>query len=265
MKINFNSQGTDKLLIGRQAKMGLGSLDTLPLRQYYVLEENQTAVVLIRDVIDKWRSGYKQELQEMLYNSPYLINFIEQPENLPSNAICQFGERLSKDQGYYETFTNPDDVTKVGLEIMRRVHDYYADLSWMTFGHAEFWSWNNMVTDRDSLLKLSMKPNIYFLELKDLSNLKFLEWLQERDEGWKEIEKIPHQNVTPSHFWSQLELLWKEYNEGKIMKGEILVSPFFKTGETILQLNLYFELCRVHQDEVDYIRNSHDRYLKFED
>ena len=77
MKINFNSQGTDKLLIGRQAKMGLGSLDTLPLRQYYVLEENQTAVVLIRDVIDKWRSGYKQELQEMLYNSPYLINFIE--------------------------------------------------------------------------------------------------------------------------------------------------------------------------------------------
>ena len=47
----------------------------------------------------------------------------------------------------------------------------------MTFGHAEIWSWNNMVTERDSLLKLSMKSNIYFLELKDLSNPKFLEWL----------------------------------------------------------------------------------------
>jgi hypothetical protein len=262
MKINFNSQGTDKLLIGRQAKMGLGSLDTLPLRQYYVLEENQTAVVLIRDVIDKWRSGYKQELQEMLYNSPYLINFIEQPENLPSNAICQFGERLGKDQGYYETFTNPDDVTKVGLEIMRRVHDYYADLSWMTFGHAEFWSWNNMVTDRDSLLKLSMKPNIYFLELKDLSNPKFLIWLQEKDEKWKVVKEIPHSNKTTEFFWENIQLFWKEYTEGKILQDKKLFNPLYpKNLHKLVDLSSLPSIEKV-QNQVDYIRENSERYIR---
>ena len=56
----FISIGTDKLSIGKRIKMGTRSLDTLPFKQYGVLGKNQTTVVLIRDVLDKWKSGYKQ-------------------------------------------------------------------------------------------------------------------------------------------------------------------------------------------------------------
>ena len=73
---NFISIGTDKLSIGYRIKMGTRSLDTLPFRQYDVLDKNQTTVVLIRDVIDKWKSGYKQELEEKFEHGTNLFNFI---------------------------------------------------------------------------------------------------------------------------------------------------------------------------------------------
>ena len=52
-----------------------------------------------------------------------------------------------------------------------------------------------------------MKPNIYFLELKDLSNPKFLIWLQEKDEKWKVVKEIPHSNKTTEFFWKNMDLL----------------------------------------------------------
>jgi hypothetical protein len=256
--------------------MGTRSLDTLPFRQYDVLDKNQTTVVLIRDVIDKWKSGYKQELEEKFEHGTNLFNFVERPENLNPNALRRFWQRFK--YGYYTTFTNPDEVTLVGLEIISKLHDYYADLSWMHYSHAEFWMWNDDY--HKSLWELSLNPNVYFLDLKDLSNLKFLVWTQKVDNDWNSIKEIPHNNETLEKFWPQMELLWKEYNEGKILKGKILASPFFETklpdfiegkeftyreidSETKSKFDLHLKLCRFHQDSVDYIRNSHERYLKF--
>jgi hypothetical protein len=273
---NFISIGTDKLSIGKRIKMGTRSLDTLPFRQYDVLDKNQTTVVLIRDVIDKWKSGYKQELEEKFEHGTNLFNFVERPENLNPNALRRFWQRFK--YGYYTTFTNPDEVTLVGLEIISKLHDYYADLSWIHYSHAEFWMWNDDY--HKSLWELSLNPNVYFLDLKDLSNLKFLVWTQKVDNDWNSIKEIPHNNETLEKFWPQMELLWKEYNEGKILKGKILASPFFETklpdfiegkeftyreidSETKSKFDLHLKLCRFHQDSVDYIRNSHERYLKF--
>ena len=86
----FISIGTDKLSIGKRIKMGTRSLDTLPFKEYSVLGKNQTIVVLIRDVIDKWKSGYKQELEEKFEHGTNLFNFIERPENLNPNALRRF-------------------------------------------------------------------------------------------------------------------------------------------------------------------------------
>ncbi len=105
-------------------------------------------------------------------------------------------------------------------------------------------------------------------------------WTQKVDNDWNSIKEIPHNNETLEKFWPQMELLWKEYNEGKILKGKILASPFFETklpdfiegkeftyreidSETKSKFDLHLKLCRFHQDSVDYIRNSHERYLKF--
>ena len=55
-------------------------------------------------------------------------------------------------------------------------------------------------------------------------------------------------------------------------------SPFFKSqspdftrwtevlfeGESVSKFNVHVKLCKIHQDSVDYIRNNHKRYLRFE-
>ena len=190
---NFISIGTDKLSIGKRIKMGTRSLDTLPFREYIVLDKNQIIVVLIRDVIDKWKSGYKQELEEKFEHGTNLFNFVDIPENVHPQVLRRFWQRLK--HGYYTTFTNPDEVTLVGLEIISKLHDYYADLSWIHYSHAEFWMWND--DTYKSLWELALKPNVYFLDLKDLSNPKFLEWAQYLDEDRQgEIIEITSSFIT---------------------------------------------------------------------
>ena len=125
------------------------------------------------------------------------------------------------------------------LDIIAEMHDVKSGkrrLAWMISHHANFRLWNN--NDDISLTKMSEYENIYFLELKDLSNPKFLEWLQEKDEKWKEYRGykfaphsihpgIPQINKTDNYFWTNMDLFWKEYTEGKIAKGVSLNSPFF--------------------------------------
>ena len=99
-------------------------------------------------------------------------------------------------------------------------HEIDNDLSWMTQGNTIFWYWNNPqwesydsisvdqrnprhIQDRYNgsgiqtkwnLYTLLLEPNVYFLELEHLSDPKFLEWLQEKDEDWKEVK--PNELIT---------------------------------------------------------------------
>ena len=63
----FNGIGTDKVVIGHSAKMGSTSLDEFLLNNEFLKEfkeydENKIYVVLIRDIMKLWKSGYIYEL-----------------------------------------------------------------------------------------------------------------------------------------------------------------------------------------------------------
>ena len=105
---NFESIGTDKLSIGKRMKMGTLTLDSLPFKIHNLLDETKIVVVLIRDVRDKWKSVYIQELVEYMEGRK-----LGHPTN---HELRQFLIRLKTE--YYTTFTNPDVVTLVGLEIL---------------------------------------------------------------------------------------------------------------------------------------------------
>ena len=67
--MRFHSIGTDNLRIGVSTKMASGALDSMVhtahlIRRYHTYEDNIKYVVLIRDAMDKYKAGYKQDLLE---------------------------------------------------------------------------------------------------------------------------------------------------------------------------------------------------------
>ena len=271
---NFISIGTDKLSIGKRIKMGTRSLDSLPFREYSVLDKNQTIVVLIRDVIGKWKSGYKQELEEKFEHGTNLFNFVDRPENVHPQVLRRFWQRLK--YGYYTTFTDPDEVTLVGLEIMQKLHDYYADLNWIHYSHAEFWMWND--DSYKSLWELALLPNVYFLDLSRLSNPKFLKWLQEKDRLFENVEEdfIGHfgDKLSNSNVSKTLDLFWEKYDESSnFLSNHVLVRPDFSIiethspkfdDETINNRFFYqYKIALEIQNMINHIKNNNPRFLNF--
>ena len=253
------SVGTTKIVIGRKFKMGSNSLDrlvenyndinyfnglysngdiTIPQKileyggehnsQMSVVEllGNQVNdfiyIVLLRDVKDRWRSGYIEELH---------------------------------------TFGFFSETHEIGdMKLWEKVHHIDYDISWMWSGHASF---------EDNSLDLEYaiwNPCVYFLDLKDLSNPKFLEWLQNLDSKWKCIDEIPYINNTENDLFKLYDLFWKSYQEGKVLKDEILVNPFYDLPGNKLspQIDDWNLKVKEEQKVVDYIRNSHERYIRFE-
>jgi hypothetical protein len=144
-----------------------------------------------------------------------------------------------------------------------------TDLNWMTEGHARFWMWNDEADVESSiqsimgLLSYVDLENYYFLELKDLSNPKFIKWLGEQDSSWKNA-KFEIENQRPPHTKLQFKKFWDEYNEQKICKGSFLVSPYVNILESkTVTMPLVKEKFYFNRDVVEHIRNSHPRYLKF--
>ena len=150
-----------------------------------------------------------------------------------------------------------------------------TDLNWMIEGHAKFWLWNDEEFEASTqstmgLLSYTDLENYYFLELKDLSNPKFIKWLGEQDSSW-ENAKFEIQNQRPPHIKLQFQQFWDEYKEQKICKGSFLVSPYANILESwspgqcsnknimpLVKEKFYFN-CNI----VEHIRKSHPRYLKF--
>ena len=78
----FNGIGTDKVVIGHSAKMGSTSLDHFQQDNSEFIkylknepyDENKIYVVLIRDIMKLWKSGYIYELLLLLENLYYHDN-----------------------------------------------------------------------------------------------------------------------------------------------------------------------------------------------
>ena len=182
--------------------------------------------------------------------------------------------------GYWENQSiieslNSDDSqrvkhTKKFIKTMIKLYEWngVTNLNWILEHHAKFWMWNDEGLANDStqshmgLLSYTELENYYFLELKDLSNPKFINWLGEQDSSWKNV-KFEIENQRPPHFKLQFEQFWDEYNEQKICKGSFLVSPYSNILHEAEMMPLVKEKFNFNRDVVEHIRNSHPRYLKF--
>ena len=247
----FYSVGTDTLVIGLCLKLGTTTLTALLqdnlkykklFKKHLTLDENKITVVLIRDVIDKWKSGYRTEIYccHVCHNREY------------TDHCCEDKIIVNNETG----FIFRDDIANV--------HDVSGDLSWMCYHHTAFWSWNNNY--KTTLEEMMKYDNIWFLDLKDLGNLKFLEWIHEKDEKWKVIKEITHDNKTHKKFWPFMDLFWKEYKEGKIFKDRTLASPFYDLpgNKLVPEFEILHKRANQQQNLVDFIRKNHERYLKYE-
>jgi hypothetical protein len=263
--------GTEKGGIGLRQKMASASLneiDTISdsLGYFYdVYSEDSYYVILIRDVLDKWKSGYIEELKK---SDPW---------------IRSGAGRLFNFKTFENGFLNKDFNTINMIDLMKFMHEpnSFYGIDWMYNNqHSCFWLWNNnheipkqnAVSQLDDFIKLS---NVYFLELKDLSNPKFLKWLQNKDDGWKSIKEIPYLHKTPEYLKYQLNMFWDQYQEAKILKSEKLFSPLMIhsldngwTGDMMYnyhtaELDLIKWKLKHQQKIVETIRKESERYLNF--
>jgi hypothetical protein len=284
-KEKFDACYGENIAIGYCMKMGSSTLDSfakgyqhyelgelesnsLSLGEIDILNNNTHNIVLIRDVFDKWLSGMYQEML--------------QPTNLSSDLLHLLKTGYWENQSIIESLDSDDSQrvkhTKKFINSMVKLYEWNGatDLNWMIGGHARFWMWNNSQQDHDSiysylgLLSYTNLDNYYFLELKDLSNPKFKTWLGEQDSSWK-AGNFEHINKSFPSIKPQFEKFWDEYNEQKICKDSLLVSPYSNilhhndkvTTMSTRIMSTVREAFNVNCDVVDHIRNSHPRYLKF--
>ncbi len=137
--LKFSSIGTSNVSIGKCMKMGSTSLqDGLGKKKLYpniTMDYKWSAdpsckifVILIRDIIDKWKSGY---LEELLQFSPRQLDqpaLSHEDGDLNSTESRLFWDRITGQGKYsgappfYKTFTNPDKTTSIGLNQLSLYH-----------------------------------------------------------------------------------------------------------------------------------------------
>ena len=291
----FNGIGTDKVVIGHSAKMGSTSLDHFQQDNSEFIkylknepyDENKIYVVLIRDIMKLWKSGYIYELLLLLENLYYHDNvtnlhgienlWIGEPVSWEGITPLQdFATRLKN--GYYlnKEIDEHDYIFKCGIEAICRLHNKWGDVSWMSNGHAIFHQHISPATIR--LWELSLLPNVYFLGLEKLSNPKFLKWLQEKDRLFENVREnfIGHHGdkLSNSNISKTLDLLWEKYDDKtNFLSNYKLVRPDFSTiksrspifdDETINNRFFYqYKIALEIQNMINHIKNNNLRFLNF--
>ena len=229
---------SDKLQIVHCLK--LGSVTMSGLMENYdnfknfetYFSEKTIYIIQLRDVHDKWESGY---ITELMNHEPSKKN------------------RLIYEEYEVKSFNDNDDTTNLINNFLTEVHKIEKDKSfeWMTTLHSNFQDFgmeNTLLYHKDER-SLNDEKNVFFIELKDLSNPKFLNWIKEKDKDWEVVKSIPHKNKTSNILKKNVRLFWNEH----------------KTDESLFNPYLYESLqlaISQKQKEVDYIRKHNKRYIK---
>ena len=247
---------------------GLKKYEEDVIRYHY---RNKKYVVVVRDILKRWKSGYIQDIMSAFLNKAYGW---ESHDVVDENPI--FWNILNTKE--LDTFDSSSEIWKGnpnmlfhGLDTMTKIHSKKKDTQWMYLtGHSKFFTWT---AGQHTLSHLIGLENVYFVELKDLSSVGFKDWLCKRD---TEFEKVTfeHSNKKGNYLEQNIDLFWKEYTSGKIKNfyrmSDIskLRTPFWNLegggGEDLI-LKPYHELCRMTQATLDFIRENHERYLSFEE
>ena len=299
----FNGIGTDKVVIGWSARMGSTTLDHFQMKCSSFLQklndgdaydENKIYVVLIRDIMRLWKSGYIYELLLLLEELHYSdagrirpahnnVTNLHGIENLwigepvsweGSTPLQDFATRLRN--GYYlnNKIDGHDPIFKCGIEAFCRLHNKWGDVSWMYGGHAVFHEHISPANIR--LWELSLLPNVYFLDLSRLSNPKFLKWLQEKDRLFENVEedfigqfgdKLSNSNISKT-----LDLFWEKYDDKTNFLGNYkLVRPDFSTSlshsthfdDNNNRFFYQYKIALEIQNMINHIKNNNPRFLNF--
>jgi len=306
--MRFENVGTELVRIGINNKMGSTSIKAINgLKNFRTFDEDKVTVVLLRDAFSKFKSGYLQELNGFFtFEPPPLTNYLLNSESIdeeisisdnsvedilqnlhggraPSKSkqmfglttnpnIVEFWSRVSR--GYYKTFTLDDEVTRDGLEIMSKLHGIDRNIGWIYYNHGIFWKWNTI--NNISLFELGQYSNVYFLELEDLSNLKFLKWLQEKDRLFENVEedfigqfgdKLSNSNISKT-----LDLFWEKYDDKTNFLGNYkLVRPDLSTSishsakfdDNNNRFFYQYKIALEIQNMINHIKNNNPRFLNF--
>jgi len=234
--------GTPELGISYSLRMGSYTLSRLVKDNLHLDLEQHTSeanvVILIRDTIDRMRSGYWHQMQWAF--DPYLTNKF-------NNKIIQHDFSRAMELAH---FKNGGWFNEAGKRKYASVDCWVRGV---TLGPDELEGTVGGWVDLN-LKELSKFDNFWFLDLKDLCNPKFLEWLQEKDSGWEKVNEIKYQgaNRTPNWFWPQMDIFWSEYNAGKVLKDKTLINPFENSD--------VLDRAIAEQKNVDFIR-KHARYI----
>ena len=238
-KETFHVYGfSSKLQIPHCLKLGCVSMTDLEenyndLNYFETFFSEETIYIIrLKDVYEKWESGYMTEL-------------INHETDRDKRGIMCLHE--------VESFDDSDENTNLIKNFFTKVHKIEEDKSftWVSSNHANinnFGMENTLLYHKDER-SLHDEENVFFVELKDLSNPKFLDWVKEKDSDWKVVESIPHRNGTSEIFKKNLNLFWEQNGT-----EEKLFNPYISKS---LQLAISQK-----QKEVDYIRKHNKRYIK---
>ena len=224
---------------------------------------NKKYVVIVRDVLKRWKSGYIQDM---------IGAFVNTGNEWKTHNV------VSKNDVFWETLMNVEvdsfninsevwkgnpNVLLHGLDTMTKIHQLHKNYDWMCDGgHSKFYTWT---AGGHTLSELIGLENVYFVELKDLSSIGFKDWLIKHDVEFKKI-KIEHSNKKGIFLEQNIDLFWNEYLSGKIRQNyrmddiSKLVCPFHEQINHVFKP--YHELCKSSQATLEYIRKNHERYIK---
>ena len=242
------SIGTDNLVISRGMRLGSNSLDRL-----HDLNES------INTYDTSNGTNYGNQRVENGHIQPYFNSKNTIDSLLNQREDFYFIYLLRDANSRWESGYNAElwikgfirEENELGeLDKFEELHRTDSDLSWMWTGHANF---------LDQLLSLEFalcSPNVYFLDLKNLSNKKFLEWCKDKDNTWNEVESIPYDNKTPR---------WKEEIVSQAGKKLSMnhITPFIDGFGRKLNQCLEFkkEQAYEYNKVIKFIQNNHDRYI----
>ena len=216
-----DSFGGDRVRIFRTSKSGSTSLKTL-LKEDNKIDYNSEVfstniiyVLLLRNPIEKWQSGV---MEDITWFRPH--NKWTKVNNFLLNHFEKDGDNESIFRG----------------------------------GHSAISRWIEPGYDTPTLIDLLSYDNIYFTNLKNLSNPKFLGWLQKKDDSWKSIKSIPFADGSTKErkgIWK----MWKRFWDGN---NKNILNPYDKNTWNYTTKRLFeYEI-----KTIDFIKKT-SKYLEF--
>ena len=221
--MKVDSFGGDKARVFRTSKVGSTSLRLLSEQEWneinYHTEDfssNISYVLLLRNPIERWQSGLMEDVSYLSKNTYYEVE-----------------EILLKN---FKKDGNNEDIFSLGHSAISK------------------WIESRVSVLSPTLIDLLSYDNIYFTNLKNLSNPKFLEWLQKKDDSWKSIKYIPFEEGSMKErkgVWKMWKRFWDENNKN-------LFNPYDKKTWNYTTKRLF----EYEMNTIDFIKKT-SKYLEF--